>query len=105
EWEEANGPGGRPTRLVRPLSPFRGVEDTGMFISAVVSATPYAEVPGSHVVRYDPADYPDVINIDSHDWILDLPAHAAWSPTVATSGLADSPELRALVREHIFGVP
>src|SRR5262249_5443112 len=73
--------------------------------SSVVSAAPHADVPGSHVVRFDAADYPDVINIDSHDWILDLPADPAWSRTVAISELADTPELRALVREHVFGVP
>ena len=84
-------------------SPRHGL--TGAFISAVVSAQPHAEVPGSHVVRYDPADYPDVVNIDSHDWIVDLPAHTAWPRTVEISGLADAPELRALVREHAFGVP
>jgi hypothetical protein len=105
EWDDANGPGGRPTRLVKPLSPFRGVESTGMFISAVVSGQPHAEVSGSHVVRCDLADYPNVINIDSHDWILDLPAHPAWSRTVAISGQTDAPELRTLVREHVFGVP
>ena len=76
-----------------------------MFISAVVSATPHAEVPGSHVVRYDLDDYPDVINIDSHDWILDLPSHAAWWRVVAISGVDDTPELRTLVRENVFGIP
>jgi hypothetical protein len=104
EWDNANSPDGQPTLLAHPLSPFRGVEDSNMFMSAVVSAQPYAETPGSHVVRYDAADYPDVINIDSHDWILDLPSDAAWSRVIAISGLADTPQLRSLAREHVFGV-
>ena len=105
EWDDANGSGGRPTRLSRPLSPFRGVEDTGTFVSAVVSAQPPAATPGSHVVRYDAEDYPDVMNTDSHDWILDLPADSSWPRVLAIGGLTDTPELQALVRQHLFGVP
>jgi hypothetical protein len=105
EWDDANGPEGRPTRLVRPLSPFRSIEGTGAFVSAVVSAQPFADVPGSHIVRYDPDDYPDVMNIDSHDWILDLPADPAWPRVLAITGLADTPDLLTLVRQHVFGVP
>src|SRR5689334_8465039 len=73
EWDDANKPDGSPTRLGRPLTPFRGVESTGKFISAVVSGHCYTESPGSHSLRYDPDDYPKVINIDSQNWVLDLP--------------------------------
>jgi hypothetical protein len=104
EWDEANGPDGRPTRLVRPLSPLRGVEDTGMFISAVVRPRHKPTSPIRTLFATTPPD-PNAINIDSHDWILDLPADPVWSRTVAISGLADTPELRTLVREHVFGVP
>ncbi len=46
-----------------------------------------------------------MINIDSHTWILDLPANSAWPHVIAISGLVDTSELQALVRQHVFGVP
>lgn len=105
EWDQANHPGGEPARLPTPLTPFRAIELTGMFESAVASARPWAREPGYHHVRRDPDDAPNDINTDSHSVILDLPAHTPWQRVREITGLPDSPELHAVVRQHVFLVP
>jgi hypothetical protein len=105
EWDAANHPGGDPALLQAPLTPFRAIELTGMFESAVASAKPWADEPGYHHIRRDPADAPNDINTDSLNVILDLPSHTSWSRVLEITGLTDGPELHALARQHVFLVP
>jgi hypothetical protein len=105
EWDSANHPGGEPVLLPQPLSPFRAVELTGKLEVAVTSARPWADQPGYHNVRRDPADAPKDINLDSHNAIFDLSSHYSWRRVLEVTGMADSAELRARVQEHVFLVP
>src|SRR5881394_2297660 len=66
EWEARLRPGGTPTRLPEPLTPYRGVQGNPDFLAAVVSGVPHAPVGGVHHVRFDAKDAPNVINTDSH---------------------------------------
>jgi hypothetical protein len=102
EWIAANHPDGRPARLARPLTPFRGIEATGRMEVAVASAQSYAEVPGFHIVRRDPADAPFIFNTDSQDVIEDLTSHESWARVVAIAGERDNRNLRRRVRRRVF---
>jgi len=102
EWAKANHPDGRPVKLQRPFPPFRGIVGTGKMEIAVASAQGYAEVPGTHIVRRDEKDAPNIFNTDSHDVIDDLTTHDSWPRLLQITGEKDTRTLRRRVRRRVF---
>src|SRR5207247_577116 len=76
--------------------------DTGTMEVAVASGRSFADVPGTHVVRRDEGNAPNIYNTDSHDVIEDLPAHPAWPRVIEITGAKDTSELRQRVRRPVF---
>lgn len=101
-WAKANHPDGRPVKLARPFPPLRGIVSTGKMETAVASAQGHAEVPGTHIVRLDEKDAPNIYNTDSHDVIEDLPAHEAWARVLQIIGDKDTSKLRRRARRRVF---
>jgi hypothetical protein len=69
DWVRANYPDGRPVELPHPLPPHRDVWSMDRLETAVASAQPYADVPGTHSVRHD--QKAGIFKTYSHDAIED----------------------------------
>jgi len=106
EWEDSLRPGGVPTRLPRPFSPYRSVEQRPEYMSCVASGMNHtASVGGDegfHVVRLDLKDAPNFINTDSYTLLGDLAGHAKWAEILTIAGLKAGPEVEGVLGLWVF---
>lgn len=102
EWAAGLRPGGEPTRLAAPLSPFvEGMKDVQVPVVAA-STYPAVAAPGYHHVRLDPKDAPNVFNTDSFDAIEDLIKEADFAEVCRVAGLAPESVNKASMAGFVF---
>jgi len=101
EWEARLRSGGEPTKLPAPLSPFSSVDHGAEVETYAMSARPFAQPGGFHVVRRDEADAPNIFNTDSYIE-LDLKSLPEWPQIVSTARIADSSEIERMISAHVF---
>jgi len=101
EWESRLRPGGEPTKLPSPLTPFSSVPQRAEVETYAMSARPAVALGGFHVVRRDDVDAPNIFNTDSYVEI-DLTSHQEWDQILKMARLTDWPELASAISGHVF---
>ena len=101
EWESKLRPGGEPTRLPGPLSPFSRVGQEAQIETYAMSARPFAQPGGFHIVRREDRDAPNIFNTDSYIE-LNLTTMSEWPRILSAAGIQGTAQLDRLLSEHVF---
>lgn len=101
DWEGLIRRDGAPTLVTSIGSPFSGLDREASVVAIAASGYMNPD-PGMSVARYDPPDYPNVINMDQYTAIQTLGSHPQFTAISGVAGISSSDSLRRLMDDFVF---
>ena len=103
EWKNRIDDKGEPVIFTTLPDPLSGLASMASHVMTAGSGIINSN-PGIDVIRYDPADTPDVINIDHYQVFEDFATSQFYKDALKIAGVVETEELSNYIQSHIFVV-
>jgi len=103
DWEQLVDENGEPTKFSDVPLPISGLISMASNVMTAGSGIDNLD-PGIEVVRKDPADYPDIINIDHYTVIEHFDNSPMYEDVLRVAGVVVTEELNEYIGTHVFVV-